>query len=185
MKKTAATLLLLILLHVVSAGQQVNGVPDTKQIMADAYAKAQREKKSVFVMFHASWCTWCQKMDASMKDPACSTFFDQQFVMVHLVVDEAKDKKQLETPGAADMRKQYGGEGQGIPYWLMFDRNGKLISDSKLHTAADKNDFGENVGCPASAAEVDFFIGALKKCTLLSAEQESAIRERFRKNEVQ
>jgi thioredoxin-related protein len=184
MKKTAATLLLLILVHVAALAQQGNDVADAKKIMSDAFAKAQLEKKNVFVMFHASWCTWCHKMDASMKDPACSTFFDQQFVIVHLVVDEAKDKKQLETPGAADMRNQYGGEGQGIPYWLMFDPKGTLISDSKLHTVADKIDMGENVGCPASAAEVEFFIGALKKCTVLSAEQESAIRERFRKNEV-
>lgn len=135
-------------------------------------------------MFHASWCTWCHKMDASMNDAACKDFFDKNFVVVHLVVDESKDKKNLETPGADAMRTKYHGEGQGIPFWLIFDSKGVLISDSKLHKPSDNNDIGENVGCPASDAEVNFFIAALKKAVSVSAAQEAGIRERFRKNDV-
>lgn len=168
---------------VVGSGNKTDG-GDARTILQDAIAKAAKENKSVFVMFHASWCTWCHKMDASMNDAACSDYFNKNYVIVHLVVDESKDKKDLETPGADAMRTQYNGEGQGIPFWLIFDSKGNLISDSKMHKTSDTNDIGENVGCPASGPEVDFFITALKKSAALSAETETKIRERFRLNEV-
>lgn len=164
-----------------SSGTKLTGAA---ALMQDAYATAAKENKQVFVMFHASWCGWCHKMDASMNDAACSKFFASNFVVVHMVVDESKDKKDKETPGADEMRTQYHGEGQGIPFWLVFDSKGKLVADSKLRKPSDTNDMGENVGCPASAAEVDYFIEVLKKCTSITSEQETAIRERFRRNEV-
>jgi thioredoxin-related protein len=34
----------------------------------EAYKKANAEHKNVFVIFHASWCGWCKKLDASMND---------------------------------------------------------------------------------------------------------------------
>lgn len=168
----------------VSSSGNKTGTPGAQTMLKEACAKAEKEKKDVFVIFHASWCTWCHKMDASMNDASCRDFFNKNFITVHFVVDENPDKKSLETPGADELRTQYHGEGQGIPFWLVFDSNGNLISDSKMPNTSGANDIGENTGCPASAAEVDFFISVLKKCTTVSAGDEVKIRERFRKNEV-
>ena len=152
-------------------------------ILKEAYQQAAEEKKNVFVMFHASWCGWCHKMDKSMNDPACKKFFDDNYVIRHLVVDEAKDKKNLENPGAAEMKIKYKGDGQGIPFWLIFDKQGNLLSDSKMRKEGEGPEKGDNAGCPAAANEVDFFIDVLKKTSSISKEQTDVIRKRFREND--
>jgi len=152
-------------------------------VLKEAYQQAAKEKKNVFVMFHASWCGWCHKMDKSMNDPACKKFFDDNYIIRHLVVDEAKDKKNLENPGAAEMKIKYNGDGQGIPFWLVFDKQGNLLSDSKMRKEGDGPEKGDNAGCPATEKEVDFFIDVLKKTSSISKEQLEIIRKRFREND--
>ena len=156
----------------------------TDEILKEAYQTAAKENKKVFIIFHASWCGWCHKMDKSMNDESCKEFFDNNFVIRHLVVDESRDKKHLENPGAKEFRKKYGGENQGIPYWLIFDKDGKLLADSKIRSeGAGLDTEGDNSGCPATVQEVQFFIGVLKKITNPTKEQLAAIEKRFRQND--
>jgi thioredoxin-related protein len=150
-------------------------------ILKEALQQAKTEKKNVFVIFHASWCTWCHRMDASMNDESCKKYFDENYVIRHLVVDESKEKKHLENPGAREMLEEYKGRGLGIPYWLVFDSGGKLLSDSRMKD--EKKAGGQNVGCPASEEEVSHFIGVLKNSSSLNEEQLEIIRKRFRKND--
>jgi thioredoxin-related protein len=153
------------------------------EIMKEAYAAAVKEDKKVFVMFHASWCGWCHKMDASMNDQACKKFFDDNFVIRHLVVFESAGKKNLENPGALEMLTKYEGANEGIPFWLVFDKNGNLLADSRMPAPATApNNIPQNTGCPASKEEVEYFIEVLKKTTSLNDEQLDSIRKRFRKN---
>jgi thiol-disulfide isomerase/thioredoxin len=157
--------------------------PSANDILKEAYVQAAKENKNVFIMFHASWCGWCHKMDKSMNDTACKKFFDDNFVIRHLVVDESNDKKNLENPGANELRTKYYGDGQGIPFWLVFDKDGKLLADSKERSAGQGQDSGQNTGCPAAASEVEYFISILKKTTKLNSTQLEIIRKRFRLNE--
>lgn len=158
-------------------------VPSADAIMKDAYKIAATEKKNVFVMFHASWCGWCHKMDTSMNDPSCKKFFDDNYVIRHLVVDELKTKKDLENPGADEFRKRYFGDDQGIPYWLVFDKEGKLLADSKMRAEGDGPEKGQNTGCPATEEEVAYFIGVLKKTSRLNEDELAIIQKRFRRND--
>lgn len=146
-----------------------------------ACAKAGKENKKVFLMFHASWCGWCHRMDNSMNDEDCKKYFDDNFVIIHFVVDESADKKSQETPGANELRTQYGGDGQGIPFWVIFDKDGNILADSmKPEQTSDGNK--TNIGCPAEPGEVDYFIDILKKTTRLKEDQLEKISKRFRKN---
>src|SRR5437868_6708351 len=97
--------------------------PTSDDIMKEAYATAAKEHKNVLIMFHASWCGWCHRMDNSINVVSCKKFFEDNYVIRHLVVDESDNKKNLENPGASDMRDKYHGNGQGIPFWLVFDKN--------------------------------------------------------------
>ncbi len=153
------------------------------EIMKEAYQQAAKENKNVFIIFHASWCGWCHKMDNSMNDPLCKKFFNDNYVSRHLVVDESNDKRNLENPGASELRRKYYGDGLGIPFWLIFDPNGNLLTDSKMRKEGDGPQQGDNTGCPAAEKEVDFFIGILKKTSSLSKEQLEVIRKRFREND--
>ena len=157
--------------------------PSADEILKEAYNQAAKENKNVFVMFHASWCIWCHRMDSSMNDKACKKFFDDNFVIRHLTVDESKDKQNLENPGADDLRNKYHGDGQGIPFWLILDKDGNLLTDSKIREEGAAAGTGSNIGCPANEKEVDYFLKILQQTSKIDAQEMEAIRKRFRKNE--
>jgi thiol-disulfide isomerase/thioredoxin len=158
--------------------------PSADEIVQQARQQAANEKKNIFIIFHASWCGWCHKMDSSINDKSCKDFFDDNYVIRHLVVDESGDKKELENPGADKLRSKYHGDGEGIPFWLVFDKDGNLLADSEIRAeGADHQTKGENVGCPASEKEVAYFIEVLKRTSHITASQQSAIETRFRRNE--
>jgi thioredoxin-related protein len=167
-----------------TATAQVANAPESAQaIMKEACVLAGQQGKQVIVIFHASWCGWCHKMENSINDPACKKFFDDHYVIRYMVVDESDDKKNLENPGANEMRNKYNGAGQGIPFWLVFDKDGKLLADSKMRKAGEGPEAGTNTGCPANADEVAFFMTILKKTTGATDGEMTGISERFRKNE--
>ena len=158
--------------------------PSADSVLKEATAIASKENKNVFIIFHASWCIWCHKMDSSMNDRSCKKFFDDNYIIRHLTVSESMSKKQLENPGAAEMLAGYRGADDGIPFWLIVDKNGKLLADSKIKSGnAELNTAGRNSGCPATKEEVDYFISVLKKTSNLSASQSAIIEKRFREND--
>lgn len=150
-------------------------------IVKSAFARASAENKNVLLIFHASWCGWCKKMDASLEEAVCKSFFDKYYVIEHLTVLESKDKVELENPGGMDYLKKYSGETSGLPYWVILDKKGDLLFDSRLKEATGKL---QNTGCPASEAEVNYFVGPLSKTSGLDKEQLNIIAKRFRKNEA-
>src|SRR5690606_25443283 len=99
-----------------------------------------------FLMFHASWCGWCHRMDDAMNDSTCKNFFTDNYVICHLVVKEMGDKKKLENPGAEELLAKYHGDKAGIPFWLIFDKNGNLLADSQERPeGAGLDEAGKNV----------------------------------------
>jgi thioredoxin-related protein len=157
--------------------------PETAvKIMDDACKLAAKDGKSVMIVFHASWCGWCKKFEASVKDPSCSDFFDKHFVIRYLDILERGDKKSLENPGAEELFNKNGGQNSGVPYFLIFDKKGVLIADSKMKQAGASDKPVQNMGCPASEEEVTAFIQILSKVTKVSETEKAAITERFKKN---
>lgn len=161
-----------------------SGPLSANDILHDALQQATKENKKVFIIFHASWCGWCHKMENSINDKTCKDFFDKNFVIRYLVVDESKDKKNLENPGANELRSKYHGDNEGIPFWLIFDNDGNLVADSqKRPEGASLDTKGENIACPATENEVTYFISVLKKISPISEAEQAAIQKRFRQNE--
>ena len=178
--KLSLIILLAAIMPVINA-QEKPATAD--EIMNMAIKQASNEGKSIFLMFHASWCGWCKKMDASLKDEACGDYFDKKFVVIHMVVKEAADKKHLENPGAEELLAKYNGDKSGIPFWLILDSKGNLIEDSFIRAEGvglDKP--GSNIGCPAQDEEVTIFIEKLKKAESMSAEDAGKIAARFKMN---
>ena len=94
-----------------------------------------------------------------------------------------KEKKTLKIPGHWICLKKYKGEDQGIPYWFIFDKEGKLLADSKLRPEGGGLETGDNTGCPASEKEVAYFIKVLKETSSLKEAELAIIAKRFRENE--
>ena len=181
--KTKCFLLVTFLTVVLSSVNAQTKIPSSDEVLKSAYDQARLENKNVFVIFHASWCGWCHKMDSSMNDISCRKFFSDNYITCHLTVDESKDKKNLENAGAVEFRINYHGENAGLPFWLIFDKNGKLLADSKMRPeGAGPETKGENIGCPASIDEVAYFVHLLKTTSKLSPDQLKIIEERFSKN---
>ena len=155
-----------------------------EEIMKEAFASAKKQNKKVLVMFHASWCGWCHKMDTSLNDASVKKFFDDNFIIRHLVVFESKAKVNLENPGALEMITKYEGKDQGIPFWLIFDKDENFLADSRMKKTINGEEKLQNTGCPASKEEVDYFINVLKKTTDLKEDELEKIRIRFRRNEI-
>ena len=84
--KTYLTVILTLTLSYTALAQSTPQPAET--IMKEAYAKAAKENKKVLLIFHASWCSWCRKMEASINDPACSKAFDGNYVIAYLDVLE-------------------------------------------------------------------------------------------------
>jgi len=180
-------MLQLVFVFIVSfASSFAQDAPDANKILTDAFAKAKKENKNVFVKFSASWCGWCHKMDASMNDTTCKKFFEDNFVIVRLIVDEAIGKENLENPGADEYRSRYNGDkNQGIPFWFILDSSGKLLGDCYIREERQPlTRRGQNSGCPANEEEVTNFIKVLQKTSKLTLGQLNIISERFRKNEL-
>lgn len=172
--------LLLALSLISGAFAQEKALPADK-IMDQAYALASKENKLVFVIFHASWCGWCHRMDSLMNVPETRALFHDNFVITHLVTGEKGEKLVLDNPGAKEMMAKYHGDQAGIPYWLIFSAKGKLLADSRM-PAVDKKTgkkIKANVGCPANPDEVDYFISLLKKNTRLGKADLDVIANKF------
>lgn len=141
------------------------------EILAKAQNQAKIENKNVFVIFHASWCGWCKKMEKNMDDPKVKAYFDSNYVKTFITVQERAEKKNLETPGGDLINEKFGGKNQGLPFWVILDANGNVLEGSKVN--------GENIGGPASEDEVANLISKLEKTTKNEKVNSKNIKEVF------
>jgi len=182
MKKHLLLSLVLILAIRVTGFAQ-GKLPTTETVMSDAYAHAKKENKNVMVIFHASWCGWCKKMEASINEPTLKKFFDDNYVIALLDVQERKGKEYLENPGSFAFMTKYKGDKAGLPFWFVTDANGKKLADSQVRPdGASLDTYGDNIGCPAADNEVAFFAKILKSTSKLKDSEIAMISERFAKN---
>ena len=179
--KKISSIFLFLFVALVSISQKAPA--SAEEIMKEAYAVARKESKNVMVIFHASWCGWCHKMDTALNDPSVKKYFDNNFVIRHMVVFESKGKEKHENPGALELLSKYNGKEDGIPFWLIFDKDEKFLADSRMKSTANGMEKLQNTGCPASAEEVKYFVEVLKRTTSLNEGELEKIRIRFRRNE--
>lgn len=165
-------LLIFISFSLFSWAQQV---PSAEKVLQEAMKEAQKKNKKILLIFEASWCGWCKKMQKALEDESCKDFFQRNFVMSRLVVNEFGEKKNLENSGAETYLEKWGGKNHGIPYWVILDSKGNLLEDSKMSN-------GENIGCPAQPEEVEAFIEKLKRTTKISEKELIKVKERFLAN---
>ncbi|MEI9956894.1 MAG: thioredoxin family protein [Ferruginibacter sp.] len=155
------------------------------EVLNKAYAQAKKENKNVILIFHASWCGWCKKMDASLQDEKCKPFFDKNYVIIHLTVEESKENKKLENPGADAVKIKYHGDKAGLPFWVILDKDGKLLGDSFMRKeGVSMDEAGDNIGCPASDDEVSAFVVLLKRTSPINADETNIIIKRFKENKA-
>jgi len=163
-----------------AAAQSASPLSATEVIHA-ACATAKTAHKKVFLVFHASWCGWCRRLDSLMGSPSCKDLFDRNYVIAHLVILENGSKKSLDNPGAMDLYTKYaGGDNQGIPFFLIIDGDGTVLADSRIKPeGAAPGSSGANTGYPNAKEEVAYFVRILKETSALSSAQLDIISREF------
>lgn len=148
-------------------------------IMAKAKTQAAKENKNILVKFSASWCGWCHRMSDWLKDTDGGKMVAGQYVVVTLIVDESDDHKSDENPGANEIRTKLGGDGVGIPFFAIVDKDGKMLANSNPNK--DKKEPG-NIGFPVENAEISHFMAMVKATSKLKAEQLAKVETSLKDN---
>jgi thioredoxin-related protein len=156
-KKVSLLILSIFLITPSMLGQTVK--PDSAQIiLKSAVAEAQLSKKNVFLIFHATWCAWCKRLEVALNDPEIKTLIDTNYVLVMLDVNERGDKIQThENPGGQNLLSGFGGNNAGLPFIVFLNGKNKMIANSNVMPKS------QNIGYPGSKEEIAAFVKLLKK----------------------
>jgi len=154
-----------------------NPKPSAQELLSAAAKTAKAQNKTIMVHFSASWCGWCKRLDAFLNAPEVGKLMADNYVLLELVVQESREKKALENPGAAEVMKEMGAADAGLPYYFFLDKDGKKIGDSLVMPG------GNNIGHPANAEEIKAFVGLLERTApRMTAMQRATIAEYLAKN---
>ncbi|OPB89055.1 thioredoxin family protein [Elizabethkingia ursingii] len=146
---------------------------DANKILEKSLSQAKKENKNVLLIFHASWCGWCKKMEKNLNSDAVKPLIDKNYISTYVSVQERGENiKKYENPNGQDLMNKYQGKEAGLPFWVMLDAKGNVLDNS-----FDKNK--ENIGCPASPEEVSEFRDKLQKTSSLTASQLQTIYDNF------
>jgi thioredoxin-related protein len=159
---------LLLLTTFAALGRAFKPEP-ARDIVNTAVKQAAMSGKSVFLIFHASWCGWCKRLDSAFADSRIKQLIEANYVVVRLdVMESAAKKDSLENPGGDTLMKEFGGEKSGLPFIVFLDATGKKIADSNVMPG------NQNIGYPSTKAEIAAFEKLLKKTAGHMTEHERA-----------
>lgn len=178
--KLKHTLFTLLFVYFYQYANAQEAPKSAEYIIEKALEKAKIENKNVFVIFKASWCGWCKKMEATINNEAIQKYFNDNYIIEYLTVLESEKNKDLENPGAENLLIKYEGENEGIPFYLIFDSDANLLADSKMIAGEEilKGE-GDNIGCPGTPDEVDAFIYKIQQTSNLKPEELKKIAQQF------
>jgi thioredoxin-related protein len=181
MQKNISLLPVLLLLVTIPVLGQT-GKPDSAQnILKAAVAEARSSKKNVFLIFHATWCGWCKRLEAALESSEIKPIIDKNYIIARLDVKERGDKIQThENSGGKEILANFGGTQSGLPFIVFLNKKGKMIANSNV---MPKN---QNIGYPGSKEEIAAFIKLLKQTALhMTDKQRKVISGYLEKNAPQ
>jgi thiol:disulfide interchange protein len=166
--------LILLTAFLIASSSLINAQESVDILMNRSLTEAIASDKHVLVKFEASWCGWCHRMTKNINNKKVAKFFNENYVVLPIVVFENGDQVSLENPGSRELVTTYKGDRAGLPFWVILDATGMLVTDSF-------NEKGNNLGCPASQEEVTAFIEKLKATSKMTGKDEKNIAMIFTK----
>lgn len=183
MKLSMAALAAALVLGTAGAGRCAPPPAPAARLVAEAAAAARAHGKSVMVIFHATWCGWCKRLDKVMEEPALKKVIDARFVVAHLdVMERGEPAKTVENPGGMKLLGEWGGQESGLPFMVILNAAGRRVADSNAMPKTPQS-ANPNIGYPGLPAEIEAFVSMLKKgAPKLTAAEADTVRRVFTKN---
>jgi len=158
---------------ILSAQTEVKPIP-AQEIIVKAVKEADESNKKTLIAFHASWCSWCKRLEAALDRPDVKSVIDRYFVVQWLTINERSEKKALENPGSDKLLAEWTkGVNSGIPFYVLLDSDGKLIASSIR--AVKPGEKPGNIGFPGNEEERIAFVAFLKTAALNISDSEEAL----------
>lgn len=145
-------------------------------ILKGAKLKAADQNKSIFLIFGASWCEDCHRLDSFLALPDIAPIFNKYFVVTKLTFGEAVGgHPDWDNPGSDFLISKYGGLSPSgavdLPFIAVLDPKTKLLANSnkpgKGHVAS------AGTGFPDNAEDVKWFLAMLQKAAPALTEDET------------
>ena len=122
---------------------------EAERVVAQAAKRAGTSGRNVMVVFHASWCRWCHRLEALLADPDVKRAVGGSYEVVWVDVLERSGHTDLETPGGNALLAALGG-GEGLPFVA-------FLSPARATLATSGQ-----IGYPGTTAEIDAFLALLR-----------------------
>lgn len=160
--------------------------PRAAEVIQQGIDQAKAAHKNVLVIFTASWCHWCHRMDTLINSGDVKKYFQDAYVICHVDVQEEPVKKNLENQGWKTYLEEFGGdENEGVPFWAILDGQGKALVNSRIKpTGPSAEPRGDNAGCPMYDKEVAYFIQCLSQTSSMTKDQLAKVSEAFKNGVV-
>jgi thioredoxin-related protein len=181
MRKIFSLLTLLLLLLTSTAPGKTDKPDSAQNIMRTAVSEARSSKKNVFLIFHASWCKWCKRLDTVLANPEIKPVIDKNYIIARIDVQERREKIQIyENPGGNEILTKFGGAESGLPFIVFLNKKGNMIANTNV---MPKN---QNIGYPGAREEIAAFIKLLKQTAPRMTDKErNKISQHFKRNAPQ
>lgn len=146
------------------------------ELLTEARAAAGKDR-AVLVAFHASWCSWCRRLEGVFNQPEVKAVLDRHFVIQWLTIKERGEKKALDNPGAAELYAKWTcGVPSGIPFYGVLGAGDTLKTSSIRVLEAGKAP--ENLGYPGSPADIRIFLDLVREGAPKLTQAEAAVLEK-------
>ena len=119
---------------------------------------------------------WCKKLDSFIESAEVQPIVEKYFIVVHVDVQEAEEKKSLDTPGGDELLAKFGGAKEGVPFFAFLDGSGAMIGNAIAPAANGRK--AASVGHPYEPYEVDWFMELLSKAAPQMTAAERATMEK-------
>jgi thiol-disulfide isomerase/thioredoxin len=138
-------------------------VPTADSRLKAAEATAHIQQKNVLLLFGASWCSSCHRLQSFLADPVIAPIFDRYFVKLVVIHGEhPSDTRHQDTPGAEQLLDSLHDTNTTLPLMVVLSSNGKIIVDSVRPNYGPRNVYA-NIGYPEGRYSVEWFFEMLRR----------------------